>query len=168
VSSSPPEDRASLSERSLSRIPFDPREERVIDSMARWMGMLGRFQVLAGGFMLLLVIGGFLAYGTTEALEQAEPAATETTPPLISLGDIDPVAAWVTAGVFALVGALVLRGGILLTDSAEDFERMIHRSEDLAQHHLEGALRQLRAYFVVETLLAVGLLAAALLTWGNS
>jgi hypothetical protein len=145
-------------ERSLSRIPFDPREERVIDSVSRWMGVLGRFQVLAGGLLLLLVMGVAIAYGTTEALP--EPSASDTTPPLVSLGEVQmKTLVWIGAAV-AFLGAVVLRGGILLIDAADDLERIVH-SDDADQQHLEMAMRRLRSFYRIEILLAAAIVALA-------
>lgn len=147
----------------VARIPFDPREERVIDSMARWMGVLGRFQVLAGGLLMLVVIGVAIAYGTTEAFSDpaAADAADDTAPPLVTLGEVTiEVVAGLGAVALAL-GILVLGGGVLMIDAAEDFERLVHTGEQ-DQQHLEHALRRLRAYYRIEALLAVLLLGAAL------
>lgn len=149
-------------ERALSRIPFDPREERVIDSMSRWMGVLGRFQILAGGALVLTVIGIAIAYGTTEALSPAAQAA-DATPPLITLGEVTLEALVVIGAIVSSLGALLLWGGVGLIDAAEDFERVVHGGEG-GRHHLEAALRRVRGYYRVEALLTL-LLLAALLAW---
>jgi hypothetical protein len=126
--------------------------------MARWMGVLGRFQVLAGGVVILTAIGIAIAYGATEAL--ARPAATsETTPPLISLGELSVEALAAALGIAFVIGAIALRGGILLIDAAEDFEHLIHATEG-DRDHLEHALGRLHAYYVMEALLALAALAA--------
>ena len=153
--------RESRSDRALSRIPFDPREERVIDGLARWMGVLGRFQVLAGGLLLLTVLGIAIAYGTTTG---AAPAArSDTTPPLVQLGEVPMELVIGIAVAVVLLGAILLRGGVLLTDAAEDLERVVH-TDDLDQHHLEHALRRLRSYYRMELLL-MALLLAVVVWW---
>lgn len=151
--------RESRPDRSVSRIPFDPREERVIDGLARWMGVLGRFQVLAGGILLLGVLGVAIAYGMTTG---ASPTtSSDTTPPLVRLGEV-PFEAVIAAGaVVVALGALLLRGGVLLTDAAEDLEHVVH-TDDLDQHHLENALRRLRGYYRMELFLTAVFLAAVL------
>ncbi len=131
--------------------------------MARWMGVLGRFQVLAGGLLMLVVIGVSIAYGTTEAFSDPDAldAAADTAPPLVTLGEVT-IEAIAALGVGALVlGILVLGGGVLMIDAAEDFERLVHTGEQ-DQQHLEHALRRMRAYYRIEALLAVLLLGAAL------
>lgn len=147
-------------DRSVSRIPFDPREERVIDGLARWMGVLGRFQVLAGGVLLLSILGVAIAYATTGA-PAPDAAASDTTPPLVRLGEVPLEAIAAIAIGVLVVGAILMRGGVLLTDAAEDLERVIH-TDDLDQHHIENALRRLRAYFRMELLLVAAVLASVI------
>lgn len=144
-------------DRSVSRAPFDPREERVVDGLARWMGVLGRFQVLAGGVLLLSVLGIAIAYATTGSASPA--AASDTTPPLVQLGEVPFEAIVAIAIGIVAIGVILLRGGVLLTDAAEDLERVIH-TDDPDQHHLENALRRLRAYFRMEILLVAATLAS--------
>jgi hypothetical protein len=112
--------------------------------------------VLAGGLLLLTVLGVAIAYGTTESLD-GPATASDTTPPLVTLGEIDPrILIAIGIGAVAL-GGIILRGGVLLTDAAEDFERVVH-TEALDQHHLENALRRLRSYYRLELGLALALL----------
>lgn len=154
--------------RARVRIPFDPREQRVVDSMARWMGVLGRFQVLAGGLLLLTVLGVAIAYGTTEAFaESAQAASPDAAPPLVVLGQVTLEALIALGAAVSALGALLLGSGVTLIDAAEDFERVVHAvSEDAAhqQRHLEDALRRMRSHSRVEALLAL-LLLAAVLAW---
>jgi hypothetical protein len=150
-------------ERALSRIPFDPREERVVDGVSRWMGLLGRFQVLAGGALVLTVIGVALAYATTEALSPEAAGAASETPSLITLGEVTLEALLGLGAAVSVLGLLALRGGILLIDAAEELERVVH-GDELDQHHLEGALRGLRSYHRIEALWTL-LALAAVLAW---
>jgi len=60
----------------------------------------------------------------------------------------------VLAGIVFL-GILVLRGGVLLTDAAEDLEHHIHATDEDAPY-LEDALDALaNAFFIDATLLAI-------------
>ncbi len=143
-----------------TRVALTPRDERSIDSMARWMGLLGRFRVLAGGLLMLAVLGVALAYATTEALE-GPAGPSDTTPPLVRLGALSTRALALLGTALMLLGGLVLRGGVLLDDAAEDFERIVHGSGP-AERHLESALRRLRAFFRLELWLVALALGAAL------
>jgi len=131
----------------------------VIDSVSRWMGLLGRFQVLGGGLLVLAVLGIAVTYLTVEAL----PEPGEVVTPLVALGEMTMRTVWAIAAGLAVVGALVLRGGVLLTDAAEDLERIVH-TDDLDQQHLEMALSRLRSFYRVELLLT-GLAAAGAVAW---
>ena len=151
--------RDSRNDRAVPRLPFDPREERVIDGLARWMGVLGRFQVLAGGILVLTVLGIAIAYGMTTGTTPS--TSSDTTPPLVQLGEVD-LHLVIGAGIAVLVlGAVLVRGGVLLTDAAEDLERVVH-TDDLDKHHLENALQRLRSYYRMELLLTALILAAVL------
>ena len=152
--------------RSLATIPFDPSEVKVVEGMARWAGLLGRFQVLAGGFLILLVLGAAAVFGLAGALDRGTPVATDTTPPVVTLGEVAPeTLTWVALGCLAL-GALVLRGGIFLTDAAEDFEHAAHGSV-AGQEHLVSGSRRLTGYFDMHTLLAgLALGAVVAAVWG--
>lgn len=140
--------------RGLAEIALAPEDARAIDRAARWMGMLGRFQVLAGGVLALIVIVG----GAVWAINQASPleAVSSTTPPLIRLGEVSSQAAGI-AGAFVLAFALLfLRGGVMLTDAAEDLEQ--HASG----RSIEAGLGHLAGYYVTEilaTAIAIGGLA---------
>lgn len=151
------------SERTLSRIPLDAREEAVIDSMSRWMGVLGRFQILAGGALVLTVVGIAIAYGTTEALSPAARVAEDPTPPLITLGEVTLEALLALGATVSAFGALLLWGGVALIDAAEDFERVVHGGAE-GRRHLEDALRRVRGYYRLEALVTL-LLLGALLAW---
>lgn len=134
----------------FARIDFDPRQERLIASMARWAGLLGRFQVLAGSLVFLLVVGVAVAYGTTEAID--DPTASETTPPIVILGDITPQTLMSLGIVSLIIGAILVRGGILLNDAADELDRVAHTDEADLQH-LETALASLRSYFRMEAVI---------------
>lgn len=148
-------------ERALTRIPFDPAEERVIDSMARWMGVLGRFQVLAGGLLMLTVLGVAIAYGATEAFSEAPGAAADTAPPLVTLGEVTLEALAKLGAATLALGVLVLWGGVLMIDAAEDLEHVVH-TERTDERYLENALRRMRSFYRIEALLTLLVLAAAL------
>jgi hypothetical protein len=126
------------------------------------MGTLGRFQVLAGGMALISVLGIAIVYGATEALPDPAPSDSETTPPLVTLGEFTTQGLLAIGGVVLVVGAIVLWEGISLIDAADDFERVVHHRE-LDRPQLESALRHLRGYYRLEFLLSALLLAAALL-----
>lgn len=148
-------------DRTLSSIRFDPRERRVIDGLSRWMGLLGRLQVLAGGALALTVCGLALAYGATEAFET--PPGAFAAPPLVRLGEVSPGALVALGCSGLLVGLLLLRGGVLLTDAAEDLEHLA-QGEGGDRPHLEDALRRLRGYWRMELALVLAAL-AAMLAW---
>lgn len=150
--------------KAFSRIPFLPAEERVIDSLARWMGVLGRFQVLAGGLLVLTVLGVAVAYGMSEAfVESADPSHVDTAPPLVTLGEVSADTLIHVGLALSALGALILWGGVLLIDSSEDLEHVVHTPERDPQY-LDDALRRLRRFYRIEvflTLLVLGLV----LTW---
>jgi len=156
-----------MSTRSLSRIPFDPREERVVAGLARWMGLLGRFQVVASVFIFVVLLAVTGIVTTIEVIEPATAAAGEE--PLVSIGEVSRTAIAAVIGVIVVFSLLFLRGGMLLLSAAEDLETVV-TTDELDQHHLEGALRRLRTYFVLESLLmvslAAGIYAATIAGWG--
>ncbi len=148
-------------------LALDPRDARLVDGAARWMGMLGRFQVLFGGLTLFLIVGAGLALWLTDAADGSDASAT--TPPLVTLGEVDPLAVAAVAAVIVVMAALVVRGGTLLIDAAEDFERYLHplsggKSTD--ESLLLDGLRRLGTYFVLESLL-VGVVLAAVVFGGG-
>ncbi len=150
--------------RTFGAIPFHPREVRIVEAMARWMAMLGRFQVLAGGFLMLVVVGAALVLGVSEAIDEGAPAATDTTPPVVTLGEVSPeVVTGIAVGVL-LLGWIVLRQGVLLTDAAEDLESVAHGAPTREGGSALGeGVRRLTWYFAIETVLVAALL--ALLVW---
>lgn len=155
-----------MSTRSLSRIPFDPREVRVIADLARWMGRLGRFQIVAAVFVFVVLLA---ITGIVTTVQVIEPAVGGAEEPLVSVGEIsrNAIAGVVLAVVvFSLV---FLRGGMLLLGAAEELETVLG-TDELDQHHLEGALRRLRSYFILESVLmsalVAGVYAATITGWG--
>lgn len=158
----------SSSEGASRALALDPRDARLVDGAARWMGMLGRFQVLFGGLTLFLIVGAGLALWLTDAADASDASAT--TPPLVTLGEVDPLAVAAGAAVIALLAALVVRGGTLLIDAAEDFERYLHQvsaaTTDGDALLLDG-LRRLGTYFVLESLLVAVVLGAVVLGGGS-
>ncbi len=149
--------------RRLGELPFDARDGRAIDGTARWMGTLGRFQVLAGALLLLLAIGAVVAW--TLAAVTAPEVASDTTPPLVQLGEVSTTELVIAVWVVALFGLLVLRGGVLLTDAAEDLEHHVHAQAEETPY-LEDALDSLaKATFIDASLVAA---ATAGLAWVGS
>lgn len=139
--------------RGLSEIALAPDEERAIDRAARWMGMLGRFQVLAGGVLSLIALVG----GVVWAVNNGSPTEVEstTTPSLVRLGEVSTQSAAIAGAIVLAFGLLFLRGGVMLTDAAEDLER--HASG----RSFEAGLRHLAGYYVTEILLVAIVIALA-------
>lgn len=139
--------------RTLAQLPLDTRDDRTIDGTARWMGMLGRFQVLAGALVQLAAIGVVVAW--TFAAVTAPEVESDTTPPLVRLGEVSATQLGTVLAVVVFVGLLVLRGGVLLTDAAEDLEHHVNAPDDEAPY-LEDALTALaKAFFIDAVLLAL-------------
>lgn len=139
--------------RRLAQLRFETREERTIDRTARWMGTLGRFQVLAGAFGLLVAIGAVSAwaFGTVMAPEME----SDTTPPLVRLGEVSTTQlAGAVSGVVFLA-LLVLRGGFLLTDAAEDLEHHIHATDEDAPYLEDAFVALAKAFFLDAALVAI-------------
>jgi hypothetical protein len=151
-----------VSVRSGSPLTLDPGDERLVDGAARWMGMLGRFQVLFGGLSLLFAVGAGLSLWLTDAMEDGDASAT--TPPLVTLGDVSPLAVAGIGVLILVVGGVLVRGGTLLIDAAEDFERHLAH-KDGGELLLIDGMRRLGTYFVLESVL-VALVLAGLVALG--
>jgi hypothetical protein len=141
---------------SLSRIPFDPREVRVISGLARWMGMLGRFQILASTFLFVMLLAVAALVTAAEVLEPAAGAHAQQ--PLVSIGDVSRVAIAIVVAVVVGFSLVFFRGGMLLISAAEDLETVDETEKNA--HHIEDALRRLRGYFVLESIVMVALAGA--------
>lgn len=159
-----------MSSRSLSRIPFDPREERVVAGLARWMGLLGRFQIVAAVFVFAVLLA---VTGIVTTVELIEPTAAPGEEPLVSIGEVSRGAIAAVVGVVVVLSLVFLRGGMLLLSASDDLETCIGKHEVArgeGQHALEGALRRLRSYFVLESflmvLVAAAVYAATIAGWG--
>ncbi len=156
-----------MTTRSLSRIPFDPREQRVVTGLAKWMGVLGRFQIVAAVFIFvaLLAVTGIVT--TIEVIEPATSSGGEA--PLVSIGEVSRAAVAAVIGVVVVFSLIFLRGGMLLLSASDDLETVLS-TDKLDQHHLEGALQRLRSYFILEAFvlvaLASGVYAATIAGWG--
>lgn len=153
---------------STSRIPFDPREERVVSDLARWMNLLGRFQIIAATFIFILLLAAVALITTAEVLEPATRTAGEQ--PLVSIGEVSRTAIAAAIGWVVAFSLIFLRGGMHLISSAEDLELMITTGER-KQLHLDGALKKLRSYFILEAILMAGIVAlvyAATILQGSS
>lgn len=155
--SSPP------STRRLASLPLDVRDQRLIDGASRWMGLLGRFQVITGALMLLACVG--VGVGWTFAELTAPEIESDTTPPLVRLGDVSTAQAATALVVVTFLALLVLRGGVLLTDAAEDFEHHVSAPDDEAPY-LEDALTSVSRAFLIDATLLV--LVAVGLAWLGS
>lgn len=126
------------------------------------MGTLGRFQILAGGTLLLLCVGGSAAwvFGSSRA---APEESSETTPPLVQLGEVDPYGLGLGVAALVLAGALAVVAGVGLTDSAEDLERLGEAAADDETPYLEDGLRALgKAMWLDAALVAM---AVSALVW---
>ncbi|MBX3270757.1 MAG: hypothetical protein KF729_10870 [Sandaracinaceae bacterium] len=155
-----------------TRIRFDPREERVIAGLARWMGVLGRFQIVAAVFVFVVLLGVTGVVTTVELVEPASAGAGED--PLVQIGEVSRGTIAAVVGVVVVLSLIFLRGGMLLLSASDDLEVVVGKGEETresAQHALEGALGRLRNYFVLESLLmvmiAAGIYAGTIAGWGS-
>ena len=144
--------------RSESRIPFDPREARVVGELARWMGLLGRFQVVGATFLFILLLAAAALVTTVEVLEPA--VGSDGQQPLVRIGEVSRTGIAIAAVIVVGFSLAFFRGGTLLISAAEDLETVASKDET-EQQHLETALRRLRIYFVMESVLMMGVAAAA-------
>lgn len=153
--------------RALSRIPFAPREQRVISGLGKWMGRLGRFQIVASVFVFVVLLA---VTGVITTVEVIEPATATGEQPLVSIGEVSRGAIAAVVAVVIVISLVFLRGGMLLISASDDLES-VATTDELVQHHMEGALRRLRSYFILESLLMIGIVAAAyagtILGWGG-
>ncbi|MCZ7683743.1 MAG: hypothetical protein M5U28_35240 [Sandaracinaceae bacterium] len=113
--------------RTLSRVPFDPREVRVVSDLARWMGLLGRFQIVAATFIFLLLLAAAALVTTAEVLEPAAGAAADEQP-LVSIGEVSRGTIAAVVAVVVGFSLVFLRGGMLLISAAEDLETVAART----------------------------------------
>ena len=113
--------------RSLAELPFDAREERAIDTTARWMGTLGRFQILSGGLLLLLCVSVGVAW-TFSAVTAAE-VETDTTPPLVTLGEVSNTQMGIAMSLVALFAIIILRGGVHVVSPKSDNSPLVNVDE---------------------------------------
>lgn len=146
-----------MSQRPLSGL-FDPREARVMMGLARWMSLLGRFQVVAAVFLFVVLLGVTGLVTTAELIEPASEASADA--PLVTFGEVSRTTIALIVALVVAFSLLFLRGGMLLISGAEDLESVVTSDEESAEN-LEESLRRLRAYFVLESLLMVGVAAAA-------
>jgi hypothetical protein len=144
-----------------SQIPFDPREGRAVSDLARWMGLLGRFQIVAAVFVFILLLAAAALVTTAEVLEPASGAESgeAAEEPLVKIGEVSRGAIAITVLIVVAFSLLFLRGGMLLISAAEDLE-LVAVNEGGRKSHLDGALRRLRSYFVLESILMAGVAAA--------
>lgn len=114
------------------------------------MGTLGRFQILSGGLLLFLCVSVGVAW-TFSAVTAAE-VETDTTPPLVRLGEVSNVQMGIAMSLVALFAIIILRGGVLFTDAAADLEHHIHSSEK--DTYLEDAVSALGRALWLDTFIA--------------
>lgn len=136
--------------RSLSRIAFDKREERVVSDLARWLGLLGRFQIVGATFIFIMLLAVAALVTTAEVIEPAAGAASEQ--PLVSMGEVSRGTIGIVVAAVVGFTLVFFRGGMLLVSAAEDLETVVTKDERDG-HFLDGAIRKLRSYFVLESLL---------------
>lgn len=154
---------------SLSRLGFHAREERVISGLARWMGLLGRFQIVASTFIFVLFLAAAALVTAAEVIEPSGAAQAEQ--PLVSIGEVSRTTIGIVVAVVVGFSLLFFRGGMLLVSAAEDLETASSqpKGEEDARDLLESAVRRLRSYFVLETLLmtaaAVAVYAGTIMQW---
>ena len=89
-----------------------------------------------------------------------EPTLEAGQEPLVRIGEVSRATIATVVAIVVACCLVFLRGGMLLISGAEDLETVIG-TDELDQHHLEEALRRLRSYFVLESILTIGLAAAA-------
>lgn len=143
-----------------SRPPFDARERRVIHGLCRWVGMLGRFQIIGAVFVFLLLLAGAGLVATLGGFEDA--GDNEYEQPLVTFGEVSSTTLTVGVVAMSLFALIFLHGGMLLLGAADDIDAALR--EDGTEHpHLAGALNRLRSYFVLETGLMSALAVAATL-----
>lgn len=142
---------------SHSRLGLDPRETRVISDLTRWMGLLGRFQIVGATFLFVLLLAVAALVTTAEVLEPAAGPSPEA--PLVSIGEVSRMGIGVVVAAVVAFSLVFLRGGMLLVSAAEDLDAAVSKDER-AEGALEAALRRLRSYFVLEALLMIAIAAA--------
>jgi hypothetical protein len=156
-----------VSEDSLSRIPFRVRDEMTIRSMVRWMRFVGAIKVVGGLvtlFILLVAIvyiGAVLNAGPTP--ESGSPTITVTVGNRTEHVPADRLRRLVSEnqvtfyalGAFALmlaVAGVVL--GFVLYQAADDFDH-VARTDVADQDYIAAGVTQLNTYFKVSVLLGV-------------
>jgi hypothetical protein len=138
-------------------LPMSPHDARLVDGAARWMGMFGRFQVLAGGLLIALVVLGAFSHWISGVLEDA--SASATTPPVVTLGEVSSTAVLAAAIGVLVFGAILARAGTLLIDAAEDLERALHVKGTTDVELFDLGLQRLSAYWALESLIIVAIIA---------
>lgn len=124
------------------------------------MGLLGRFQIVAASFVFILLLA---AAALVTAVEVLEPGTGDLP---VSIGEVSRTTMASVVGIVLVMTVLLSSGGMLLLASAEGLEAA--SGDDPRVSELLGvALRKLRGYFVLESLVMAGVVAAAaaLLGW---
>ena len=151
-----------MSAPSISGFPFDRRESKVIAGLAQWMGLLGRLQILAAVFALIILLTGLFLYLSTE-LSTPTDATTSLSPPIV-LGEVSNEALLTLSAIITVLATVFLRGGALLVSGAEDLEEVLATNER-DQALLNTCLHRLHRYFILETGLIFTVLAFSMASW---
>ena len=159
----PPAEASPPAKKKESRAPdvplvLDGREERVVAGLSRWMGLLGRFQIIAASFVFLLLLGIGALVLSAELIEPVARAAPDEAP-LVEFGKVSRESIGIAVAIVVAFSLVFFRGGMLLIGAAEDLDAMLARE---AAAHLESALSRARRYFILEAALFGSL---ALLTY---
>ncbi|MBZ0121542.1 MAG: hypothetical protein IT378_26500 [Sandaracinaceae bacterium] len=144
----------------LIPLVLDSREERVVSGLARWMGLLGRFQVVAATFVFLLLLAVGALVSSAELLEPVTRAQAGEEP-LVTIGEISREGVAITVAVAVAFCLVFFRGGVLLIGAGEDLEAVMAREVDRSS--LQSALSRLRRYFILECALLLAIAALAYL-----
>jgi hypothetical protein len=160
-----------VSENTLSRIPFRVRDEMTILSMVRWMRFVGAIKVVGGLVTTFILLVGIIYIGA--ALNAGPTPASGSSTITVTVGNrtehvpVDKLRRLVSEnqvtfyalGAFALilsVAGVVL--GFVLYQAADDFDR-VARTDVADQDYIAAGVTQLNTYLKVSVLLG---LAAAL------
>jgi hypothetical protein len=138
---------------------FDAREERVVAGLSRWMGLLGRFQIIAASFVFLLVLAVGALVLTAEFVEPVTRTGSDA--PLVEMGKVSRETIGIAVAIVVVFSLIFFRGGMLLIGAAEDFDAVNAREQS---SHLETALSRARRYFILEAFLFASLAALAYAT----
>lgn len=121
------------------------------------MGLLGRFQIVGASFLFVLLLGVAALVTTAEVLEPAAGPGPEA--PLVSIGEVSRTTIGIGVAAIIAFSLVFLRGGMLLVSAAEDLDAAVAKDER-DEHGLELALRRMRSYFILESVLMIAIASA--------